>query len=220
MSNCPKCRRDVIDEEIARLPQRITRCRREQKVMRTALAAGTGLDISTLKRIERNQPPTIAQLVKIADFLRVAPWSLLGTLRASNVRDRSTVTSVRYGRWGLLHSDTTHTNPVELELAAGASDGFCWHDGDEWLYVVSGTVELHLAGDETPTTLSARDAVDFDASIPHSISNVGAASAVVLRRMTRSGLTEHLHGEAAMSDGSWEDDPESRAPMNDEVLSR
>lgn len=190
---------EVIDQQVAQLPERINR-RRQQVMTRSRFAAETGLDISTLKRIERNQTASLPQLLRICSALGIAPWELLGPLRYAQPRGRLARRNAKYGSWDLISRDAASANPVELELAPASSDGLVEHDGTEWLYVVAGVVQLQLSGDDDLVTLEARDAVEFDASIPHRVMNSGDTPAILLRRMSTAGLEAHLPTSAKITD--------------------
>jgi mannose-6-phosphate isomerase-like protein (cupin superfamily) len=53
------------------------------------------------------------------------------------------------------------------------------HDGEEFIYVVSGAVELHTEFYE-PTRLDEGDAAYFDSTMGHALVSVGAGDATVL----------------------------------------
>ena len=56
--------------------------------------------------------------------------------------------------------------PIRVTVPAGREEGEQYrHEGEEWLYVLSGTLQLALA-DEV-YTLSPGDAAHFDARLPH-----------------------------------------------------
>lgn len=182
-------RHRAIDGELASLGRRLAG--RRGSMSRTRLAAETGIDLGTLKRFEKNQVPTLPQLLRLADFLGISPWEMLGPRRFSWKRDQSVPVLREFGTWELLPTAPSSLNPVELELDPGAAEPEREHDGTEWLYVVRGSVELRLAGGD-PVRLVERDAVDFDGAIPHQVENLFDEPSIILRRMSAAGVVAHL----------------------------
>ncbi|MFJ4221857.1 helix-turn-helix domain-containing protein [Curtobacterium luteum] len=183
---------DHIDDALGMLGPRLAK-KWQHRTSRTTLAARTGIDLGTLKRIEKRQVPSLSQLLRLSEFLGISPWEALGGERFTRPRDRARTVQHPYGSWQLIVDGFTTANPVELELDAGIAEPHHEHDGAEWLYVVKGTVLLHLAGGD-PIELRARDAVDFDGAIPHHLVNDSGEQAVILRRMSADGLEVHLSG--------------------------
>lgn len=182
---------DEIDDAVATFAEHL-RERRRGGFMRTRLAEQTGIDISTLKRLEQHQAPTLVQLLRISHALQVTPWEMLGTVRYSDPRRELLDFSARSGHWRLVAPDFDASNPIEQTLSPGSRDTRVRHDGTEWLYVVEGRIALYLGRGDAPIKLAPRSVIEFDAAIPHSLGNQSDAPAVVLRRASSDGLQRHL----------------------------
>lgn len=63
------------------------------------------------------------------------------------------------------------------------------HRGDEWIYVVAGSLRLHL-GNEV-LDLRPGEAVQFDTEIPHAIAAVGSKPAEVISIFNDEGVALH-----------------------------
>jgi quercetin dioxygenase-like cupin family protein len=83
----------------------------------------------------------------------------------------------------LLHRGST-TGLMTLRLHVDArtveeAGGLAGHDGEEFCYVLSGTLELHFKGAE-PTRLTAGDSVLFASHQPHAYVGPTAEGATLL----------------------------------------
>ncbi len=63
-------------------------------------------------------------------------------------------------------------------LSFSKGDCLYQHDGEEWLYVLSGQLRLILADSEY--VLQPGDAAHFDASTPHRFSAIGSCDAEII----------------------------------------
>ncbi|PZF61595.1 hypothetical protein DEI81_11240 [Curtobacterium sp. MCBD17_013] len=181
----------MIRAAVNALPSML-RDRREGRMTRTELAARTGIEVSALRRIEAGQPPSVEQLLLICDVLGVAPWDLLGPLRTGDPASRTVEVRSNGNIWRSVTPEVTLPNPVEQTIKAGTRDATAQHDGTEWIYLVEGhLVEVNFGRNREPRLLRPHEAIDFDASIPHWLF-AGLDDAVVLRRLTRSGLDAHV----------------------------
>ena len=192
MTNTPRdAAWNEIDNAVATFAEHL-RDRRQGRFMRTRLAEETGIDISTLKRLEQHQAPTLVQLLRIAHALRVTPWEMLGTVRYAQTRRELLEIPGRAGTWRLVSPEFDAANPIEQVLSPGTRDVRVRHDGTEWLYVVEGTVVLDLGVREDPIELPARSVIEFDAAIPHGLANTSSTTAVLLRRASSDGARRHI----------------------------
>lgn len=74
---------------------------------------------------------------------------------------------------------------MEIKIPAQRrGDKFYKHEGEEWLYVISGGLRLMVENEQH--TLSPGDAAHFDARTPHRIAAAGKNDAVVLLVATKS----------------------------------
>ena len=81
---------------------------------------------------------------------------------------------------------------IEVRVPANRRDGgFYAHEGEEWLYVISGVLNLIFENEQH--LLHARDAAHFDARLPHRLASGGRRDAVVL--LVASRPDQHLEGK-------------------------
>jgi mannose-6-phosphate isomerase-like protein (cupin superfamily) len=69
------------------------------------------------------------------------------------------------------------------------------HDGQEWLYVLSGRLRLVIG--EQEVTLGPGEAAEFDTRIPHWLSAAGTAPAEILSIFSKEGKRIHLRARPA-----------------------
>ena len=165
----PRATGDVIDAVGPRL--RALRTRRS--VTLTALAADTGISVSTLSRLESGQRrPTLELLLPLARAYGVPLDDLVGAPRTGDPR---------------VHLQPERHNGmtiVPLTRRAGGVRSFKqlfpphWpggdptpnsHEGYEWMYVLSGRLRLVLG--EHDFELAAGEVAEFDTTTPHWIAN-------------------------------------------------
>ena len=78
-----------------------------------------------------------------------------------------------------LPNEAMSMQPIRVVVPAGREDGEGYrHDGEEWLFVLSGALRLALA-DETHT-LHPGDTAHFDARVPHRLSALNGTDAELI----------------------------------------
>lgn len=157
-------------------------------------AAGhAGLARSTLSKIENGQmSPTYEALKKLAEGLAISVPQLFTPAAQAQVNGRMAVTKSGEGQ---AHLTTTY----EHELLAGALtrkqmlpyrarirarkpeefDGWVRHEGEEFLYVLTGIVKLYTEFYE-PVELRRGDSAYYDAAMGHNVVSVSPEDATVL----------------------------------------
>ena len=157
-------------------------------------AAGqAGLARSTLSKIENGQmSPTYEALKKLAVGLEISVPQLFTPPKKGQVNGRMTVT--RSGE-GAAHPTTTY----EHEMLAGALtkktmlpyrarvrarsmeefDGWVRHDGEEFLYVLTGAIRLFTEFYE-PIEMRRGDSAYYDAAMGHNVVSVSEDDATIL----------------------------------------
>ena len=157
-------------------------------------AAGqAGLARSTLSKIENGQmSPTYEALKKLAEGLAISVPQLFTPPSKALVTGRMAVTR---GGEGQGHATTTY----EHELMAGALtrkamlpyrarirarnldefDGWVRHDGEEFLYVLTGTIRLYTEFYE-PVEMRRGDSAYYDATMGHNVVSTSAEDATLL----------------------------------------
>ncbi len=157
-------------------------------------AAGqAGLARSTLSKIENGQmSPTYEALKKLAEGLAISVPQLFTPPSRAQVNGRMAVTSAGEGQASV-------TATYEHELLAGTLskkqmlpyravirarvledfDGWVRHDGEEFLYVLTGVVRLYTEFYE-PVELKRGDSAYYDASMGHNVVSLSEDAATVL----------------------------------------
>jgi transcriptional regulator with XRE-family HTH domain len=161
--------------------------RLRQSMTLAQLAERTGLSPSALSQIERGvTDPSIGSLRRIASALQVPFFQFLLEPDSPDpvVRknERRTITFPnRALQYQLLTPNLR--GPFEIlamDLAPGAASGddALGHDSDECMLILSGDVEVEVAG--VSYTLAAGDSVSIQRNAPHRVVNHGPSGAEVL----------------------------------------
>jgi transcriptional regulator with XRE-family HTH domain len=168
--------------------ERLREIRRQRRATLKTVAQRSGLSESFLSQVERGRSnASIASLRRIADALGVSVADLFepaGPPRPRVLRrdDRPALTFGVLGRKLLLTPKPLQNLEVFVgELDPGGSTGtepYTHGDSEELCVVLSGTVELELAGETHE--LDEGDSIDYRSSTPHRISNVGDDVAEVM----------------------------------------
>jgi transcriptional regulator with XRE-family HTH domain len=158
------------------------------------LAERSSLAISTISKIENDRmSPTYDVLLRLAGGLAIDLSSLLeGPAPAPAMLGRLDVTRAGGRR---KHPTGTYVyepfatgltrkgmDPTFVTVTARSIDEFpdlIRHPGEELVYVISGTVELH-AEYYAPIRLEAGDSVYYDATMGHAYVSVGPENATIL----------------------------------------
>jgi transcriptional regulator with XRE-family HTH domain len=175
------------------LGQRVRALRRAKDWTLEQAAQRAGLARSTLSKIENGQmSPTYDALKKLAGGLGISVPQLFTPPSQDQVNGRMAVT--RSGE-GQAHATATY----EHELLAGALtrkamlpyrarirarrfeefEGWVRHDGEEFLYVLTGVVQL-LTEFYAPVELRRGDSAYYDAAMGHNVISVSEDDATIL----------------------------------------
>ena len=170
--------------------------RRQQGWTLAVVSEKTGLPVSTLSRIETDQiSPTYEQLSKLSLGLDIDMGQLLsGDTQAAKPVQTARRSVNRAGDGQLLETpmqslrylsvDLTNKQfaPIIGEIKARSmqeAGEFHRHDGEEFIFVVAGELELHSES-YTPLGLRAGDSVYFDSGMPHAYVAVGKERCKIL----------------------------------------
>jgi transcriptional regulator with XRE-family HTH domain len=175
------------------LGARVRALRRERSWTLETAAAHAGLARSTLSKIENGQmSPTYEALKKLATGLGISVPQLFTPPADGQVSGRMAVTKAGDGA---AHPTATY----EHELLAGALtkkamlpyrarirarrleefDGWVRHDGEEFLYVLTGTVRLYTEFYE-PVDMRRGDSAYYDATMGHNVISTSDEDATIL----------------------------------------
>ncbi len=137
------------------------------------LAERSGLSKPYLSRLESgNRQPSIAAVLTLARVYGVPMGSLFGPQQAdeSCIVVRGKDAAVRHGDGvsyvPLSTASRFNLEPIRLVISATRSGTERFqHEGEEWVYVVSGRLRLTLS--EKQYVIDTGDAAHFDARLPH-----------------------------------------------------
>lgn len=179
--------------EPVNLGERVRALRKERGWTLEQAAGQAGLARSTLSKIENGQmSPTYEALKKLADGLAISVPQLFTPPSRAQVSGRMAVTKQGEGQG---HATATY----EHELLAGhltkkqmlpyrarirarrfeEFDGWVRHDGEEFLFVLTGVIRLFTEFYE-PVDLRRGDSAYYDASMGHNVISLSDDDATIL----------------------------------------
>lgn len=167
---------------------RIRRLRREAGKTLESVAQATGVAVSQLSTFERtSQGLSFTALHEVARHLGTTLASLSG-----QEEGRGGESLIRDGKWASWPTTSSGVavqvlaegrNAMEcnrFQLAPGASsEGAYQHEGEEFLYMLSGSLEIILDGDKF-FELNAGDSFYFESRRPHSWRNISSGETVLI----------------------------------------
>jgi transcriptional regulator with XRE-family HTH domain len=156
-------------------------------------ASQAGLARSTLSKIENGQmSPTYDALKKLAQGMAISVPQLFTPAQVPQVSGRIAVTKSGEGQ---AHATTTYEHellaggltkkqmlPYRATIRARAMedfDGWVRHDGEEFLYVLTGIVRLYTEFYE-PVDLRRGDSAYYDGSMGHNVISLSQEDATIL----------------------------------------
>ena len=175
------------------LGQRVRDLRKAKGWTLDQAAAQAGLARSTLSKIENGQmSPTYDAVKKLADGLKITVPQLFTPAGRAQISGRMAVTKVGTGQ-----AHVTATYEHEL-LAGGLSrkvmlpyratirardmaefDGWVRHDGEEFLFIITGVIRLYTEFYE-PVELRRGDSAYYDATMGHNVISLSDEDATIL----------------------------------------
>jgi transcriptional regulator with XRE-family HTH domain len=175
---------EVVDDD-QRVAAWIRAYRLRRNLTLAQLSELSGVSIGHLSRLENgSRTPTVRLLLQLARALGVSIGELVGEtseqsiVHVSRSVDRRTIEADDTSLQSLSDPSLRALQAVELSLHPGRVGEPATHAGEEWIYVLSGAIELDLNG--SVCTLCADDAVHFRADVPHSLRNPHEQGAKVL----------------------------------------
>ncbi len=170
----------TIDDEVAKISDRIRRWREEKGTTQQELATRSGLAISTVHKVETGQMiPSISVLLKLAHGLGRRPTEIVAD--AEYAESVSLMRAADRERIGLEERITVErlsgeiVDPVfevwRVTLQPGMSSGRrpIRNDGEALIVCEKGSLAVMIGDDEH--ILRSGDAIHFKANIPHSWRN-------------------------------------------------
>ncbi|GGZ73632.1 helix-turn-helix domain-containing protein [Streptomyces echinoruber] len=159
-----------MDTELERIlggiGPRLRTLRRDRALTLQAVAATTGISVSTLSRLESGRRrPTLDLLIPLARAYRVALDQLVAAPATGDPRIH--LTPVRKSDGSIVLPLTQYPGRVQVfkHILAPREPKLVTHEGYEWLYVLAGELRLILGGHEH--TLHPGEVAEFDTREPH-----------------------------------------------------
>ncbi|MEU5216612.1 XRE family transcriptional regulator [Streptomyces sp. NPDC020807] len=144
-----------------------------------ALAAATGLSVSTLSRLESGKRrPTLDLLIPLARAHRVALDQLVAAPASGDPRVH--LRPVRRKNGSVLVPLTQYPGRVQVfkQVLAPRPPELVTHEGYEWLYVLAGRLRLVLGAREVE--LVPGEVAEFDTTEPHWFGPAGTETVEIL----------------------------------------
>ncbi len=158
---------------------RLRALRRDRGLTLGALAADTGISVSTLSRLESgNRRPTLDLLIPLARAHRVTLDQLVAAPPTGDPRVH--LKPHRRERGSVLVPLTQYPGRVQVfkQVLAPRKPKLVTHSGYEWLYVLAG--ELRLILGKRDFTLHPGEAAEFDTGEPHWFGPAGSTAVEIL----------------------------------------
>ncbi|MGW3391970.1 helix-turn-helix domain-containing protein [Streptomyces cinereoruber] len=190
---------DRIDAVLNEVGPRLRRVRRDRGATLAELSAATGISVSTLSRLESGQRrPSLELLLPLARAHQVPLDELVGAPPVGDPRVKARPI-VRHGR--TMYPLTRKPGGLQaykvIQEKPYASPEPRVHEGYEWLYVLSGTLRLHLGGREV--VLTAGEAAEFDTRVPHWFGPAGEGPVEFLSLFGPQGERMHVRARPEKS---------------------
>ena len=166
------------------------------------VAAGTGISVSTLSRLEAGRRrPSLELLLPLARRYQVPLDELVGAPPTGDprvhqrpqLRNGMTVVPLTAQPGGLrayklvIPGSRGSARPADQQS----------HEGYEWLYVLAGQARLRLGDHDL--TLSAGEAAEFDTRVPHWFGSAGPEAVEILSLFGPQGERIHTRARSAAS---------------------
>lgn len=200
---------DLARAQPSAIGARIRQLRRGRRWTLKRLSEATQIPLSTLSKVETGGISlNIEKLLKVCGALDVDVMQLVGpgdgpaptAQSAPVVTGRRSLTLKGQARrvetdksvYEHHASDFLHRKfqPTVLEVKAGHTPELIRHQGEEFIYVLQGTVEF-ISEFYEPTVLRAGESIYIDSSMAHNLRAVGNKPARVLNIMTSLGHDAH-----------------------------
>jgi transcriptional regulator with XRE-family HTH domain len=181
-------RTDRLQYDLSKIGTRLRALRRERSWTLEDLAERTGLSRAYLSRMEGGErQPSLSALSEVAHAYGISFSSLFvpepEVQNGVIVRGRDA--AVQRGR-GLLYSRLSTSDwafnlqPMQVVVPAERDEGeaLYHHEGEQWLYVLSGKLGLNLSGEDS--VLEPGDAAHFDADQQHRLTALDGRDAEII----------------------------------------
>ncbi|MEU8513529.1 XRE family transcriptional regulator [Kitasatospora sp. NPDC048722] len=168
-----------LEQVLDAIGPRLRTLRRDRGLTLEALAATTGLSVSTLSRLESGlRRPTLDLLIPLARAHRVPLDQLVAAPATGDPRVH--LTPLRKDDGSVLVPLTQYPGRVQVfkHVLAPREPKLVTHEGYEWLYVLAGELRLVLGDHEH--TLRPGEVAEFDTAEPHWFGPTGTSAVEIL----------------------------------------
>jgi transcriptional regulator with XRE-family HTH domain len=161
---------------------KIRAIRNRKKITIAQMCEGTGLSKGFISNVENNNTsPSINTLQTIANYLEVPlPYLLLEKKQVMRVVRKDARTTTIFNDLKVEHISSMGGLKIRsVEFPPGSSIGDAHaHEGEECHLVLEGKILANQGEDSF--ILEAGDSFSWNASVPHTVTNIGENKAVVL----------------------------------------
>ncbi|MFE2319113.1 helix-turn-helix domain-containing protein [Streptomyces sp. NPDC059441] len=188
-----------LEQIIDGIGPRLRTLRRDRGLTLEALAATTGMSVSTLSRLESGKRrPTLELLIPLARTHRVALDQLVAAPATGDPRVH--LKPLRKGHGSVLVPLTQYPGRVQVfkQVLAPREPVLVTHDGYEWLYVLAG--ELRLVLGEQECTLHPGEVAEFDTRQPHWFGPASTSAVEILHLFGPRGDQAVVRAKPSASD--------------------
>ena len=178
--------------------EKITNVREMKNISIEDMASRSGLSVEQIKRIEGNEDfPSLAPLIKIARVLGVRLGTFLddqqelGPVICRKESRENTdgigftnnaVTKHKYMSYHALSQDKSgrHMEPfiIDVEPSQETDFVFSTHEGEEFIYVIAGSVEINYG--KSVYLLNEGDSIYYDSIVAHHVHAANGSTAKIL----------------------------------------
>jgi DNA-binding transcriptional MerR regulator/quercetin dioxygenase-like cupin family protein len=176
---------DGATRDSSLIAKKLRKLRKDRQMTLSEVAAKTSLSVSFLSSLERRQVnASVATLRKLSAVYGTNVLSLFEAsdrvIKLIRPRQRKQLSNEPGVRIELLALGQISMEPHLFRIASGSTSGGCYHhEGEECVYVISGTCEFWL--DEVEHyVLNADDTLYFSSAQAHRWRNPGPSEAVLL----------------------------------------
>ncbi len=188
------------DDSLALIGPRLKNWREKRSMTLAELSRTTGISSSTLSRLEAGKrAPNLELVVPIARALRLELDDIVPRAVA-DPRVPRTTKRVGDTQYETLSPESSPVQTYKVTFPANPAGVTVTpepkvHDGQEWLYVLSGRLRLVIG--EQDVTLGPGEAAEFDTRIPHWLAATGSGPAEILSIFSKEGKRIHLRARPA-----------------------
>ncbi|KJF20049.1 XRE family transcriptional regulator [Rhodococcus sp. AD45-ID] len=185
-----------FDAVLAGIGPRLRTLRQQSDMTLTDLSESTGINVSTLSRLESGTRRANLELLLPIAKAHGVPLDDLVNSKIADPRVREEPQKV--GSMTIIPLTSQPGNLQAYKMILAPTEDIRepgTHEGYEWLYVLSGRVRLQLG--DRDFVMGAGEAAEFDTHIPHRFSAADGRPAEVISLFGKQGERVHLRAAPA-----------------------